>query len=151
MVVGAVLLLVEGCLGLGGWLALEMATEQAATTIRIVEAEDVDSAKRTFAAGQREEITEASLATFAAALRERCGDFESAHFDWGMGAMSRGATLGNRPGGQQVELPLRLEFSKGTAYAVLRMEPDQQSGALRTVRLTVYPETGEVLELPPRE
>jgi hypothetical protein len=68
-----------------------------------------------------------------------------------MGAMSRGATLGNRPGGQQVELPLRLEFSKGTAYAVLRMEPDQQSGALRTVRLTVYPETGEVLELPPRE
>ncbi len=148
-IIGAVLLLAEGCLGLASWMAVDLTVEQAATTIRVAQAEDLGATKRAFVVSERDRISEEALAEFAAALDERFGTFRSARFDWSMTAAARGGALSNQPGSQQLELPLTLDFSAQRAYAIIRIQPDPQGNSVRTVRLTIYPERGEPLEFPP--
>ncbi len=149
--VGAILLLAEGCLGLMTWMAMDMALEQTGQTIRVVEAGDLGASKRAFGAGERDKITEASLAEFGDSLEARFGAFQGCSLDWTMQATRRGGYLGPPPGAQQIDLPVKLVFSKRTTYALVRQQADQQGGQFRMLHLAVYPETGEPLLFPPSE
>ncbi|MFG0251637.1 MAG: DUF4190 domain-containing protein [Phycisphaerales bacterium JB038] len=152
VVIGAILLLAEGCLGLMTWMATDMAFEQTGQTIRVIEAGDLGASKRAFAAGERDKITEASLAEFREALQAEFGTFRGCSLDWSMQAAMRGGYASPPPpGSQQIDLPVKLEFSKGTAYALVRQQADQQGGRFRTLHIVVYPDAGEPLLFPPRE
>jgi Domain of unknown function (DUF4190) len=151
IVIGAILLLAEGCLGLMTWMAMDMALEQTGQTIRVIEAGDLGASKRAFGAGERDRITEASLAEFGDALEARFGAFQGCSLDWTMQATRRGGYLGPPPGAQQIDLPVKLVFSKRTTYALVRQQADQQGGQFRMLHIAVYPESGEPILFPPRE
>ncbi|MCK4871226.1 MAG: DUF4190 domain-containing protein [Phycisphaerales bacterium] len=135
-----------------GWLVMRGMYETGGQFIQAAMSGDVAGARQVLSPNVRANVTDEQIIAFGQELNGEYGDYYSCGIDLTDQARQRAglAMFGQQPGTQVVLTPAMVQFSQGTGYAVLEMEPDQSGGLAMTISGVVfYTDDGNEIRFPP--
>ena len=150
VIVGVTVLFGQTCLGLITWQGATKALDQTATLLRALESGSLADCKKSLTLGAATHMQEQDVNRIQKELDDRLGHFTSCSLDWSGNAVTLRGSNNHLTTFHRAELPVKLKFSKATAYAMVTFEP-QPTGDMAVVDINIYTNDGLFIKIPPNK